>query len=156
VGCNRRVSDRADRPLPTYTERVAAISTILAKHLPVDTLVRNNRVANPLAPYPSLTAAWGPSAAAPSTLTISLHPVDDFAEEVALLRSTAGDIGYEVPGTRPDSYALVQKDPAAVWVVAAGCEVRMSHNGMDPATLVEPALEVAVSVGWTDFVDDTL
>lgn len=150
------MSDPADRPLPTYTARVAAISTILAKHLPVDGLVQNNPVANPLAPYPSLTAAWGPGASAPSTLMISLHPVDDFAEEVALLRSTADDIAYEVPCRNPDTYAVVQKDPAAVWVVTTGCEVRMSHNGMDPATLVEPAMEVAISIGWTDFVDDTL
>jgi hypothetical protein len=134
---------------------VAAISTILAKHLPLDGLVRNNQVANPLAPYPSLTAAWGPGTSAPATLTISVHPVDDVAEEVALLRSTAGDIAYEVPCRDPGTYALVQKDPAAVWVVATGCEVRMSHNGMDPATLVEPALEVATSVSWSDFVDDT-
>ncbi|GAS90243.1 hypothetical protein [Mycolicibacterium brisbanense] len=145
----------ADHPLPTYTARVAAISTILSKHLPLDGLVRNNQLANPLAPYPSLTAAWGPDASAPATLTLSLHPVDDFAEEVELLRSTAGDVGYEVPCREPGTYALVQKDPAAVWAVAVGCEVRLSHNGMDPATLVEPALDVAISVGWTDFVDDT-
>jgi hypothetical protein len=140
--------------LPTYTERVAAISSILAKHVPVGGLVQNNQVANPLAPYPCLAAAWGLSAATPATLTISLHPVDGFADEVALLRSTAGDIAYEVPCRHPDTYALVQKDPAAVWVVTAGCEVRMSHDGMDPATLVEPAMEVAVNVGWSDFVDD--
>jgi hypothetical protein len=155
VGCNRRVSEPPQQ-LPTYTARVSAIRSILARYLPVGNLVQNNRVANPIAPSECLAAAWGESVTAVPELVLSVHHVEDFSEEAELLRYIAGgEAGsVEVTRTRTDEYALVQEKLSTVRAVVGNCAVRIRHNEIDPAELVSPAIEIAGTLGWTAYIDD--
>lgn len=156
MGFHRRVSESVGDPLPTYTARVSAIGTILAKHLPVADLVQNNRRANPILPLDCLSASWGPDPTSSATLTLSIHPVPDFAAEVEELRYGADpDQGaYEAHRADPGEFALVQPHLSSVWVVAGHCEVHLSHQGCSPEKLVEAAVEIARSIGWSPYTDD--
>lgn len=145
VGCNRGVS--------TYTDRVAAIRAVLAKHLPLDGLVQNNRVTNPIEPLECLAVSWGTSPAAPPTLVVTVHQVDDFTEEVNLLRDVADGEAHSYEVTGPDGYALVQGKLSTVQAVVTDCAVRIHQEGIDLDLLVAPALEIA-QAGWTDYTDD--
>jgi hypothetical protein len=150
------VSESVGDPLPTYTARVSAIGTILAKHLPVADLVQNNRRANPILPLDCLSASWGPDPTSSATLTLSIHPVPDFAAEVEELRYGADPAqgAYEAHRADPGEFALVQPHLSSVWVVAGHCEVHLSHQGCSPEKLVEAAVEIARSIGWSPYTDD--
>jgi hypothetical protein len=150
------VSESVGDPLPTYTARVSAIGTILAKHLPVTDLVQNNRRANPILPLDCLSASWGPDPTSSATLTLSIHPVPDFAAEVEELRYGADPAqgAYEAHRADPGEFALVQPHLSSVWVVAGHCEVHLAHQGCSPEKLVEAAVEIARSIGWSPYTDD--
>lgn len=158
VGCNRGVTDPlsrpAGRPLPTYATRVSAIHTILANHLPFDGLIQNNRAANPIPPYVCLAASWGVSVTATPTLSIAIHHVEDVTKEVELLRYSADQDAYEVPRDRDDEFALVQPVLSSIWVVAGHCEVHLVHHVSNPEKLIEPAIQIACTVGCTPYTDD--
>ncbi|MDV3128190.1 hypothetical protein M1247_24970 [Mycobacterium sp. 21AC1] len=141
-------------PLPTYAARVRAIRTILGNHVPFGGLIQNNRAANPIPPYVCLSATWGVSVTATPTLSIAIHHVEDVAKEVDLLRYAADRDAYELRRDREDEFALVQPDLSSVWVVAGGCEVHLVHHGINPEKLVEPAIEIARTVGCTPYTDD--
>ncbi|OBB81814.1 hypothetical protein [Mycolicibacterium peregrinum] len=150
------MSESVGDPLPTYTARVSAIGTILAKHLPVTDLVQNNRRANPILPLDCLSASWGPDPTSSATLTLSIHPVPDFAAEVEELRYGADPAqgAYEAHRADPGEFALVQPHLSSVWVVAGHCEVHLAHQGCSPEKLVEAAVEIARSIGWSPYTDD--
>ncbi|BDY32542.1 hypothetical protein hbim_06510 [Mycolicibacterium mageritense] len=154
MGCNRGVRD-ALQQLPTYTARVSAIRSILAHHLPLADLVQNNRVANPIAPVECLAASWGATVTAVPELVVSVHHVEDFAEEVELLRYIAGieDGSIEVARARADEFALVQEKLSTVQAVVGNCAVRIRHDGTALRGLVAPAIEIATT-GWTAYTDD--
>ncbi|MGV0780129.1 hypothetical protein [Mycolicibacterium sp. XJ775] len=150
------MSESVGDPLPTYTARVSAIGTILAKHLPVTDLVQNNRRANPILPLDCLSASWGPDPTSSATLALSIHPVPDFAAEVEELRYGADPAqgAYEAHRADPGEFALVQPHLSSVWVVAGHCEVHLAHQGCSPEKLVEAAVEIARSIGWSPYTDD--
>lgn len=156
MGFHRRVSESVGDDLPTYTARVAAVHTILAKHLPVTGLVQSNRLANPIPPLDCLSASWGADLSSPATLTLSIHRVPDFAAEVAELRYGAdpaqGD--YEAQRADPDEFVLVQPRLSSVWVVVGHCEVHLAHRGVSPEKLIDAAVEIARSVGCGRYEDD--
>lgn len=156
VGCNRRVSEPVGDELPTYTARVTAIRAILSRHLTVDGLVQNNRLANPILPLDCLSASWGENADSAPTLTVAIHPVDDFADEVEELRRGADLTGgsYEAQRPQSDEFALVQVQLSSVWVVVEHCEVYLAHRDIAPENLVEAAVEVARRVGCAPYADD--
>ncbi len=156
MGFHRRVSESVGDALPTYTARVSAIRTILAKHLPVADLVQNNRRANPIPPLECLSASWGTDPTSPATLTLSIHPVPDFAAEVEELRYGADPAqgAYEAHRADPAEFALVQPHLSSVWVVVGHCEVHLAHQGCPPEKLVDAAVEIAGSVGWSPYADD--
>ncbi|MUL82468.1 MULTISPECIES: hypothetical protein [unclassified Mycolicibacterium] len=160
------MSEPVGQQLLTYTARVAAIRAILAKHLTVDGLVQNNRLANPIHPSDCLSASWGADAVAASTLTLAIHPVADFTAEVEELRYGAGltpgqaDLraanatAYEVRRDEPDEFALVQVHLSSVWVVVGHCEVYLAHRDISPEKLIEAAVEIARSIGCAPYTDD--
>lgn len=156
VRCNRRVSERAGDELRTYTARVAAIREILSKYVTVDGLVQNNQLANPIRPLDCLSASWGAEVAAPPVLTVSIHPVDDFAAEVEELRYGAGLTRgtYEAQRAEPDEFALVQVQMSSVWVVAGHCEVYLAHRDIAPEKLIDAGVEIARNVGCAPYTDD--
>lgn len=156
MGFHRRVSESVGDPLPTYTARVTAIRTILAKHLPVADVIQINRRANPILPLDCLSASWGPDLTSPATLTLSIHPVPDFDAEVAELRYGADPAqgSYEAFRSEPDEFALVQEQLSSVWVVVGHCEVHLAHQGCSPEKLVDPAVEIARTIGWSPYADD--
>lgn len=156
MGFHRRVSESVGDQLSTYTARVTAILEILAKHLPVEGLVQNNRVANPILPLDCLSASWGADLASPATLTLSIHPVPDFAAEVEQLRyGAAPEQGtYEAPRVEPDEFALVQEHLSSVWVIAGHCEVYAAHRDFSPEKLIEAAVEIAHTIGCAPYIDD--
>lgn len=156
VGCNRRVSEPVGDELRTYTARVTAIRAILSRYLTVDGLVQNNRLANPILPLDCLSASWGADVAASPILTVSVHPIDDFAAEVEELRYGADPARgtFEVQRAAPDEFALVQVQLSSVWVVVGRCEVYLAHRDISPEKLVEAAAEIARSVGCAPYADD--
>lgn len=134
MGCNRGVSEPVGEELRTYTARVAAIREILSEHLTVDGLVQNNRVANPIRPVDCLSASWGADVAPAPILTVSIHPVEDFAAEVEELRYGADSArgAYEAHRAEPDEFALVQVQLSSVWVVVGHCEVYLAARDISP------------------------
>lgn len=156
VRCNRSVSESADCPLPTYTARVAEIRAILAKHLPVEHLIQNNRTANPIRPLDCLAAAWGPDVAAAATLTVAIHPIDDATVAREELRQAADFTPgtYGVPRDEPDEFALVQTTLASVRVLVGDCEVYLAHRDISPEKLVEAAVEIARTLDAGPYTDD--
>ncbi len=156
MGFHRGVSESVGDNLPTYTARVTAIRAILSKHVTVDGLVQNNRLANPILPLDCLAASWGADMAATPTLTVAIHPVDDFAGEVEELRYGAGLTRgtYEVERTEPDEFVLVQGQLSSVRVVVGHCEAYLSHRDGSPEKLVEAAVEIARTVGYAPYIDD--
>ncbi|WP_280831725.1 hypothetical protein [Mycolicibacterium frederiksbergense] len=160
------MSEPVGQRLPTYTARVTAIRAILSKHLPVGGLVQSNRVANPIRPIDCLSASWGADATTAPTLTISVLPVADFAEETEQLRygadatlerldlRTPNAGSYEVRREAPDEFALVQVQLSSVWVVVGHCEVYLAHRAISPEKLIEAAVEVARTVGAAPYIDD--
>ncbi len=156
MGCNRGVSEPVGDELRTYTARVAAIRTILSRYLMVDGLVQNNRLANPILPLECLSASWGVDVVSAPALTVAIHPVDDFTDEVEELRYGA-DLTpgtYEAERTAPDEFALVQVQLSSVWVVVGHCEVYVAHHDISPEKLVEAAVEIARGVGCAAYADD--
>lgn len=156
MGFHRRVSESVGDDLPTYTARVAAVHTILAKHLPVTGLVQSNRLANPIPPLDCLSASWGADLSSPATLTLSIHHVPDFAAEVAELRYGADPAqgAYEAQRADPDEFVLVQPRLSSVWVVVGHCEVHLAHRDVSPEKLIDAAVEIARSVGCGRYEDD--
>lgn len=156
VRCNRRVSEPVDDELRTYTARVTAIRAILSEHLTIDGLVQNNRVANPILPLDCLAASWGDDVASAPTLTVSIHPVDDFAAEVEELRYGAdfAQGSYEVQRCAPDEFALVQPQLSSTWVLAGRCEVYLAHRHLAPEQLVDAAVAIARRIGSGPYIDD--
>ena len=156
MGCNRGVSEPVGEELRTYTSRVTAIREILAKHLTVDGLVQNNRLANPIRPIDCLSASWGADVASAPILTVSIHPVEDFAAEIEELRyGAAAEHGtYEAHRADPDEFALVQEHLSSIWVVAGHCEVYAAHRAVSPDKLIEAAFEIARSIGCAPYIDD--
>ncbi|WP_166905150.1 hypothetical protein [Mycobacterium sp. DL440] len=150
------MSESVGDQLSTYTARVTAIHEILAKHLPVDGLIQNNRVANPILPLDCLSASWGAGLASPATLTVAIHPVPDFAAEVEQLRyGAAPEPGtYEAPRVDPDEFALVQAHLSSVWVVVRHCEVYLAHRDISPDKLIAAAVEIAHAIGCAPYADD--
>lgn len=156
MGCNRGVSEPVGDELRTYTARVAAIRTILSRYLMVDGLVQNNRLANPILPLECLSASWGVDVVSAPALTVAIHPVDDFTDEVEELRYGA-DLTpgtYEAERTASDEFALVQVQLSSVWVVVGHCEVYLAHHDISPEKLVEAAVEIARGVGCAPYADD--
>lgn len=156
MGCNRGVSEPVGDELRTYTARVAAIRTILSRYLMVDGLVQNNRLANPILPLECLSASWGVDVVSAPALTVAIHPVDDFTDEIEELRYGA-DLTpgtYEAERTAPDEFALVQVQLSSVWVVVGHCEVYLAHHDISPEKLVEAAVEIARGVGCAPYADD--
>lgn len=156
MGCNRGVSEPVGDEPRTYTARVAAIRTILSRYLMVDGLVQNNRLANPILPLECLSASWGVDVVSAPALTVAIHPVDDFTDEVEELRYGA-DLTpgtYEAERTAPDEFALVQVQLSSVWVVVGHCEVYLAHHDISPEKLVEAAVEIARGVGCAPYADD--
>ncbi|MCV7363012.1 hypothetical protein [Mycolicibacterium neworleansense] len=150
------MSEPVGDELRTYTARVTAIRAILSRHLTMDGLVQNNRVANPIRPLDCLSASWGADAASSPTLTVSIHPVDDFAAEVEELRYGA-DLTrgtYELNRSQPGEFALVQVQLSSVWVVVGHCEVYLAHRDIEPEKLVEAAVDIARSIGAAPYRDD--
>lgn len=156
MGCNRGVSEPVGEELRTYSARVAAIREILSEHLTVDGLVQNNRVANPIRPVDCLSASWGADVAPAPILTVSIHPVEDFAAEVEELRYGADSArgAYEAHRAEPDEFALVQVQLSSVWVVVGHCEVYLAARDISPEKLVDPAVAIARRIGCTPYVDD--
>ncbi|OMC29320.1 hypothetical protein A5740_18015 [Mycobacterium sp. GA-1841] len=150
------MSESVDRQLPTYTARVAEIRTILATHLPLASLIQNNRTANPIRPLDCLSASWGPDSAAAATLTLAIHPIDDVTVAREELRQAADFTPgtYEVRRDEPDEFALVQTTLSSVRVLVDHCEVYLAHRDIAPETLVEPAIEIARTVGAGPYIDD--
>lgn len=156
VRCNRRVSEPVGDELPTYTARVTAIRAILSKHLAMDGLVQTNRLANPILPLDCLSASWGDDVSSTPRLTVSIHPVDDFAAEVEELRY-GGELTrgtYAAQRSAPDEFALVQPLLSSTWVVVGRCEVYLAHRDLAPDQLIEAAVEIARSVGFRPYSDD--
>ncbi|NKZ12042.1 hypothetical protein HGA11_13740 [Mycolicibacterium septicum DSM 44393] len=150
------MSEPVGDELRTYTARVAAIRTILSRYLMVDGLVQNNRLANPILPLECLSASWGVDVVSAPALTVAIHPVDDFTDEVEELRYGA-DLTpgtYEAERTAPDEFALVQVQLSSVWVVVGHCEVYVAHHDISPEKLVEAAVEIARGVGCAAYADD--
>ncbi|MDF3340466.1 hypothetical protein P3H80_23765 [Mycolicibacterium septicum] len=150
------MSEPVGDELRTYTARVAAIRTILSRYLMVDSLVQNNRLANPILPLECLSASWGVDVVSAPALTVAIHPVDDFTDEVEELRYGA-DLTpgtYEAERTAPDEFALVQVQLSSVWVVVGHCEVYLAHHDISPEKLVEAAVEIARGVGCAPYADD--
>lgn len=156
VGFHGVVSEPVGDALPTYTARITAIHEILSKHVTMEGLVQNNRLANPIRPLDCLAASWGTDLDALPTLTVSIHPVDDFATEVEQLRYGA-DLTrgtYETQRADPDEFALVQEQLGSVWVVVGHCEVYLAHRDIAPEKLVGAAVEIARTVGHAPYTDD--
>ncbi|MFV8051125.1 hypothetical protein [Mycobacterium sp. 48b] len=150
------MSEPVGDELQTYTARVTAIRAILSRHLTVDGLVQSNRLANPILPLDCLSASWGADVVSAPTLTVAIHPVEDFADEVEELRHGA-DLTrdtYEAQRSEPDEFALVQVQLSSVWVVVGHCEVYLAHRDISPEKLVEAAVDIARSVGCAPYADD--
>ncbi|MBU9765490.1 hypothetical protein FR943_16745 [Mycobacterium sp. TNTM28] len=150
------MSESAGHELSTYTSRVAAIRTILAKHLPLEGLIQNNRLANPISPSDCLSASWATEVAAVPILTLAILPVTDVAAEISELRCSAELMldTAEVPRAAPDEFAVVQRQLSSIWMIVGHCEVYLAHRGIAPETLIEAATEIGRSVSCAPYTDD--
>ena len=156
MGFHRRVSESVGDPLSTYTARVTAIRAILGRHVPIEHLVQNNRVTNPIHPIDCLLASWGADATAVPAVTVSIQSVDDVetATDELTLCADPAEGSYLDARREPDELALVQTQLDSVWVLVGNCEVHLVHRDVAAPLLVDAAVEIARRVGRGPYTDD--
>lgn len=148
----------------TYTQRRRAIADILDPHLGVASMVPTN-VSPTFEPdyfENSLWCSWVDRDSSPGrTLSVSIHRVEDGAAEAESVRARiaeetfTGDVGTEIVGPNPGEVAFVLDYLGDVTAIVGSCVVRVVLAPPAGLTgLVEPALQIARTVGCSPYVDD--
>jgi hypothetical protein len=146
--------------LRTYTGRLARITEILEPCLHVSEYVLATPESNPLDRPNGLACRWFDRRSAQPTVSVFIDELEDVDRSLASLRDDVAGNGdfepgsvTEVAGSGHGEYVFLRHYVNGLTAIVGNCRVSLSAPG-DLTDLVEPALEVARSVGCSAYLDD--
>jgi hypothetical protein len=146
--------------LRTYTGRLARITEVLEPCLHVSEYVLATPESNPLDRPNGLACRWFDRRTAQPTVSVFIDELEDVDRSLAILRDDVAGNGdfepgsvTEVAGSGRGESVFVRHYVNTLTAIVGNCQVSLSAPG-DLTALVEPALEVARSVGCSAYLDD--
>ena len=149
--------------VPTYTDRVARISTILNPYLDVNQYVAATPDVNPTDAPNGLACRWFDRESGGPRVSVFIDELTDIDQALAGLRAEVTGEDYyepgstsEVAGLDADKHAFLQHYANAVTAIVGNCRIAVHPpDGYDDlARLVEPALEIGRTVGCSAYRND--
>jgi hypothetical protein len=149
--------------LRTYNQRAARITAILEPYLHVSCYLLWRLEPDQMCDPDALACRWFDAGTGRQEVAVVVKPIGDVHSTLIALREDVDGkdqyergMAAEVTGCPPDGYAFLQYYASAVTVIAGNCEVKVSrpHERLELHALVEPALEIARTVGCCAYYDD--